>query len=257
VQRSLLPDLSAIASTAGFAAAARWEPCTYASGDYYDVVPLTDGRHLIVLGDVMGHGADASLTMAICRAQVRELARSFRRVDQLLLELDGYLRDNAPPRRGMSLFAAAFDGGDRVLEYASAGHPFPLLCRDDGVHDLPGRPGVLLGLPVLVGTACPRHELELAPGDRLLTFTDGLMEVPIDDAGTELGRSGLAELLGSLVDLDDEPLLDRLFEEVRTRDIGPAADDDRTALVFTVGGPSRQPRSVGSQARPLPFESRS
>ena len=102
VQRSLLPDLTAVDTHAAFRIEALWHPCTYASGDYYDVIPIDEFRHLIAVGDVMGHGAESSLMMAIARAQIRELARAFRRTDELLLNLDGYLRDNAPPKQGMA-----------------------------------------------------------------------------------------------------------------------------------------------------------
>ena len=106
VQRSLLPDLGAIDSQGRFRVEAAWEPCTYASGDYYDVVQIAKERFLFAVGDVMGHGAEASLMMAVARAQIREMARHFRRTDELLLNLDGYLRaqrslwpGNEPDRR--------------------------------------------------------------------------------------------------------------------------------------------------------------
>jgi hypothetical protein len=126
VQRSLLPDVSLLDTQGAFRIEALWQPCTYASGDYYDVIALDSYRYLIAVGDVMGHGAESSLMMAIARAQIRELARSFRRTDELLLNLDGYLRDNAPPKQGMSLVVSVYDRRDHVLEYSVAGHPFPV-----------------------------------------------------------------------------------------------------------------------------------
>jgi len=120
VQRSLLPDLTAVDTHAAFRIEALWHPCTYASGDYYDVIPIDEFRHLIAVGDVMGHGAESSLMMAIARAQIRELARAFRRTDELLLNLDGYLRDNAPPKQGMSLVVSVYDRREHVLEYSVA-----------------------------------------------------------------------------------------------------------------------------------------
>ena len=93
VQRSLLPDFATIDSHGRFRLEALWEPCTYASGDYYDVIQIGPERFLFAMGDVMGHGAESSLMMAVARAQIREMARHFRRTDELLLNLDGYLRD--------------------------------------------------------------------------------------------------------------------------------------------------------------------
>lgn len=234
VQRSLLPDLSGLDTHGAFRIEALWQPCTYASGDYYDVVVLDEFRHLIAIGDVMGHGAESSLMMAIARAQLRELARSFRRTDELLLNLDGYLRDNAPPKQAMSLVVAVFDRRDRALEYSVAGHPFPLLARGGEVRDLPGRPGIVLALPFLLGTGYERHETELESGDRLLFFTDGLFEVGVDEQGTQLGRAGLAATFGEVLASGASEPLQSLFDRVAAADVSDAADDDRSGLLVTI-----------------------
>jgi serine phosphatase RsbU (regulator of sigma subunit) len=234
VQRSLLPDLSQLDSQQAFHIEGLWQPCTYASGDYYDVIPIDAQRHLIAIGDVMGHGAESSLMMAIARAQIRELARAFRRTDELLLNLDGYLRDNAPPKQGMSLVVAVYDRLDHVLEYSVAGHPFPLLSRNGETSDLPGKPGIVLALPFLLGTGYERYETELVAGDQLLFFTDGLFEVAVDDTSTQLGRKGLAALFTDVVrDGHDAPLAE-LFRRVSAAEGSVAADDDRTGLLLTV-----------------------
>jgi len=234
VQRSLLPDLSALDPSIGFAAEAVWEPCTYASGDYYDVIALDADRHLIALGDVMGHGAESSLMMAIARAQIRELARGFRRTDELLLNLDGYLRDNAPPKQGMSLIVAVYDRRTHLLEYSAAGHPFPFVLRNGEVRDLPGKPGLLLALPFLLGGGYERREFELEPGDRLLLFTDGLYEVEVDEAGAQLGRVGLVALFDEVMRADEHDPLAELLHRIAAVDIAEHADDDRTALLLTL-----------------------
>lgn len=233
VQRSLLPDLAQLDPEGPLVAEAIWLPCTYASGDYYDVIPIDAHRTLVAIGDVMGHGAESSLMMAVARAQVRELARSFRRTDEVLLNLDGYLRDNAPPRQGMSLAVAVYDARQHLLEYSSAGHPFPLLLRGASASALPGRPGVLLALPFLVGAGYERRELVLEPGDRLLLFTDGLCEVTIDEAGRQLGADGLARLFAQVAATGEDGCLAALAGRVAALDRNATADDDRTALLLT------------------------
>jgi serine phosphatase RsbU (regulator of sigma subunit) len=234
VQRSLLPDLSQLDADGAFRIEGLWEPCTYASGDYYDVIPIDARRHLIAVGDVMGHGAESSLMMAIARAQIRELARSFRRTDELLLNLDGYLRDNAPPKQGMSLVVAVYDRQEHLLEYSVAGHPFPLLFRGGETSDLPGRPGIVLALPFLLGTGYQRYEAELEPGDHLLFFTDGLFEISLDTEGTQLGRQGLAALFADVLRVPTADALAELFARVANADSSDAADDDRTGLLLTI-----------------------
>lgn len=234
-QRSLLPDLTELPTDTGFSVEAIWEPCTYASGDLYDVVPIDADRYLFVIGDVMGHGAQSSLMMAIARAEINELVRSSRRTDELLLRLDGYLRDNAPPKQAMSVAIAAYNRTTRLLEYSCAGHPFPLLWRDGEVTTMDGRPGVLVGLPFQVGSGYERYEFVMEPGDRLLLMTDGLFEVVIDDQGAQLGTDGITALFGGVMaDGDGAHPLESLFTEVAELDIADEPDDDRTGLLITI-----------------------
>ena len=236
VQVSLLPDLTALQVPGKLRCEALWQPYSYASGDYYDVVPIDSHRFLFAIGDVMGHGAEASLTMAIARAQLRELARGFRRTDELLLNLDGYLRDNAPPRQGMSLAVAVLDLRRNILETSSAGHPPPLLLREERARELDASPGILLATPFLLGSGYKRVELSVQPGDWMLFYTDGLFEVTsgADGAGETLGRQGLAELFAAAVRERPEAPLVELAGRVAAYDGEDRAQDDRTALLVAL-----------------------
>ena len=236
VQSSLLPDLKAIDSLGRFRVEAVWEPCTYASGDYYDVIQIGPERFLFTMGDVMGHGAEASLMMATARAQIRELARHFRRTDELLLNLDGYLRDNAPSGQGMSLIVAALDTRTLVLEHSTAGHPPPLVLRAGAVSELETKPGILLALPMLLGVGYERLEDQLQPGDRLLFYTDGLYEIAHPSKGWEelLGADGLARLFGEVVRSGVEDFLRELLQRLRDFEKPLEPQDDRTALLLTL-----------------------
>jgi len=235
-QLSLLPDLGALETSGRLRCEALWQPCSYASGDYYDVVAIDSERFLFAIGDVMGHGAEASLMMAIARAQVRELARGFRRTDELLLNLDGYLRDHAPPRQGMSLVVAVLDLRRGVLEYSNAGHPPTLLLREGRVRELDSPPGILLATPFLLGSGYARVELPIRSGDRLLFYTDGLFEVTsgADGEGEPLGRRGLAELFTAAVRERSEAPLAELARRVAEYDGAVHAQDDRTALLVAL-----------------------
>jgi len=236
VQRSLLPELGAIDSHGRFRVEAVWEPCTYASGDYYDVVQIGPERFLLTVGDVMGHGAEASLMMAIARAQIREMARHFRRTDELLLNLDGYLRDNAPSGQGMSLIVAALDTRTLVLEHSTAGHPPPLLLRADAVSELGTSPGILLALPILLGIGYERLEAQLQPGDRLLFYTDGLYEVGHRTHGGDelLGPEGLANLFREVARSGTDNPLQDLMRRLRAFEEPLQPEDDRTGLLLTI-----------------------
>lgn len=86
----------------------------------------------------------------------------------------------------------------------------------------------------MVGKGYERTETELEPGDELLFFTDGLLEVTIDPEGTQLGRSGLAGLFDAISKARTDDLLAALFAEVARFDVTGEADDDRTAVLMTI-----------------------
>jgi hypothetical protein len=131
------------------------------SGDIYDVIALADGRILFWLGDVMGHGAQAAFTTAVADAQMKELARTFRRRDEIVLRLDGYLRDNAPRRYGMSLVVAVLDPRTGTVEVSAAGHAPPLHIRGGAASPMGVRPGMVLGMPFVGGRGYERIEVRL------------------------------------------------------------------------------------------------
>ena len=236
VQRSWLPDLESFNTLGGFRLEAIWEPCTYASGDYYDIIQIGPERFLFAMGDVMGHGAEASLMMAIAGAQIRELARHFRRTDELLLNLDGYLRDNAPAGQGMSLIVAALDTKTLVLEHSTAGHPPPLLLREGAVTEVETRPGILLSLPILLGVGYERLELQLRRGDRLLFYTDGFYEINHPQQGEKglLGGDKLARFFEEVSRRKPDGILPELLGCLRDLEKPLEPRDDRTALVVTL-----------------------
>jgi serine phosphatase RsbU (regulator of sigma subunit) len=179
----------------------------------------------------------AAISSAVVGAAEREPTRALRaiRVRTLLLNLDGYLRDNAPPRQGMSATVAALDTRRRLLEYSTAGHPPTLLLREGRVRELEAPPGILLATPFLLGSGYARLELPVRSGDRLLFYTDGLFEVTsgADGAGEPLGRRGLAELFAAAVLARPEAALQELARRVAEW-AGRPAEDDRTALLVAI-----------------------
>jgi len=150
-------------------------------GDWYDAVRLTDGRVVLSIGDAVGTGIEAAVTMAALRQAVRSVAAINADPGLILDAADAVMR-----RGGADRFATAwvgvFDPVTFTLEYASAGHPPPLLRTRDGVKEL-STGGVPLGLRA-------RGEGDLQTirvrwGSALLLYTDGLTEArrdPLDGA---------------------------------------------------------------------------
>ena len=180
----------------GFRFAARCRMSSHVGGDYCGFVALHDGRLALAVGDVEGHGLSSALLMANARASLlTSLWRGDRLVDAVA-QLNHLLLEEpaSAGNRFMTLLVGVLDGPRRRLGLLSAGHPMPLLLRDGR---LVRRPVYGSNIPVGVSSdLVPRMEepLELEPGDRVVMFTDGLLEAR-DPEGGELGLARLGECL--------------------------------------------------------------
>lgn len=214
LQRSLLPDLP---DPPGLTVHADYVPAHGAmsvGGDWYDVVEMGDGRVALSVGDVAGHGLAAAAVMGQLRSAVRSMALGCAAPVEALTQLDRFT-STLPGRPLATVVYAVLEPTGR-LRYAAAGHPPPLLVRADGstafLQD--GRSPLLGVEPV---EPRPEGSVELAPGDTLIIYTDGLVERPgdtIDDGLAALARQAggrardLAQLTKSLLATVSEPRRD-------------------------------------------------
>ncbi len=206
-------------------------------GDWYDSFRLGDGRTALVIGDVSGHDQEAAASMAQVRNLLRGIAHT--RPDapsQVLGALDRAMRDLGVDTYATAVLATIEDvpgiPGTRLLRWANAGHPAPLLVDPaGGVALLERSPELLLGLDP--ATRRTDHQVLLPPGATVLLYTDGLVE----HRGTSLddGSAWLVERVAGLVDLPLPDFCDELLAELS----GGAADD--VALLAIRARPAHQP----------------
>ncbi|GLW28800.1 SpoIIE family protein phosphatase [Actinoplanes regularis] len=188
-------------------------------GDWYDVIAVPDGPLYLVIGDVVGKGVQAAAAMGQLRNALRayvlegfDCGPSLSRLNRLV--------DTLGRRQFATVFCLRFDPHTRVMRYSSAGHPSPIVVT-------PGELGTFLhrtalGPPIgaLGEVPYPTREVQLAPGDRLLLYTDGLVE-----DRTQGIDSGLSELTADVAKPTEhvEDLLDTLLakasRQVRRDDI--------------------------------------
>jgi serine phosphatase RsbU (regulator of sigma subunit)/anti-sigma regulatory factor (Ser/Thr protein kinase) len=206
LQRSLLPQ--SLARTAAVEAASRYLPAARAGvgGDWFDVIPLSGMRVAMVVGDVVGHGIQASATMGRLRTAVRTLADIDLAPDELLTHLDDLVvrlsteagAEGTSGEVGATCLYAVYDPVSRRCALARAGHPPPVMLTPGGPPrqiDLPAGPPLGLG-----GLPFESVELALPEGTVLALFTDGLIENRERDvdANHELLCQALADSAGSL-----------------------------------------------------------
>jgi PAS domain S-box-containing protein len=151
-------------------------------GDFYDVFALDDGSWILVIGDVLGKGAEAAAVTALARYTVRAVAgRSPSPAATLAALNDEMLRQRNPDRRFVTAVLARLEphaGGGARLVVASGGHPPPVLLRASGEAEVVPCPGTLLG--VEHDARSFDREIELGPGDTLVLYTDGVTEARRD-----------------------------------------------------------------------------
>ena len=198
VQRTYQPE-HLVRSLGTLEAAGLNQLCEDASGDYYDVFDLPEGRVAVVIGDVSGHGLGAARVMAQARALLRAFAETIEGLDHVLNLLNDSLTRDMAAGRFMSLFVAVADPSTGAVEWHSAGHPPPMLWRaaTGAVEKLEPR-GRVLGVMEDAGYG-PAPRLELAPGDVLLLHTDGATEA-MDPQGTMLLEEGLEAAFARVAD---------------------------------------------------------
>ncbi len=227
LQRSLLSEPPDVA---GCEVQVRYQPAAevmQVGGDWYDVVPQSDGATMLVVGDVMGHDSVAAAAMAQLRGLMRGLAWSGGGPCDVLTQADGAIDGLALGVTATALLARLEP--DALLCWSSAGHPPLMLLRPDGtVHELVADEADLL-LGVDRDTKRNEHALPLSPGMTLLLYTDGLIERRGEGLDTGLAR--LRSVLTSLTGLPLPELCDQLLERMRD-----GADDDIALLALRYTG---------------------
>ncbi|MEU2432506.1 SpoIIE family protein phosphatase [Streptomyces sp. NPDC007861] len=228
LQRSLLPQQPP-PNVTGLEVAARYQPAGAAGevgGDWYDILPLGGERTALVVGDVMGSGIKAATAMGQLRTATRTLsaldldpAQVLRHLDAITIGLESYIA---------TCLYALYDPHQAQCTIATAGHLPPVLMR-------PGRRPELLELPTgaplgVGGVAFRAVTVDLDPGDRLVLYTDGLVETRDQDIDVRL------DVLLGLLDSPRpglEETCDRLLESLRP---GTGQDDVALLIACVTGG---------------------
>ncbi len=171
VQASLIPRT--IPNLEGWQFAVHWQPAREVSGDFYDFIPLADGRLGFVIGDVTGKGVPAALMMATTRSLMRGVIRQYDSPGKILERLNELLYADMPVNTFTTVFYAILDPVTGHLLYANSGHDLPYHRSADRVMRLTAT-GVPLGL--MPEIQYEEKETTIVPGDSLLFYSDGLIE---------------------------------------------------------------------------------
>jgi serine phosphatase RsbU (regulator of sigma subunit) len=222
LQRAVLPER--LPQVAGWSTAVQYHPAgrTDAGGDFYDVLVLDDGRLAMFVGDVMGRGVAAASVMAQMRSAIRTLVAVDPDPSAVLAGMDRVF-DALHLEQLVTMVYAVADPSLDQLQVINAGHPPPVLLAADGQIELVEHPSTLI-LGVGGGHRAVRSA-EFRAGDRLLLYTDGLVERRGEEA--ESAEARLIAALQTPRAGDLEEWLSAVVEELRD----PTRDDDVAALL--------------------------
>jgi serine phosphatase RsbU (regulator of sigma subunit) len=221
-----LPDLPS------WHVAAFYRPARTVGGDFYDFIPLPDGRVMFVVGDVTDKGIPAALVMASTHALLRDAAPRLISPGQVLGHVNDLLFADIPAHMFVTCLALVLDPVSGEVEFANAGHDVPYVRTQGGVTELRAR-GMPLGL--MPGMEYEEKSFQFEPGDCALLHSDGLAEAHAPDREM-FGFPRVAELVGK--GPSGEALIDLCLTEL-TSFTGPDHEqEDDITLVSLQRSPS-------------------
>ena len=196
-------------------------------GDVYDFLTLDDGRLAVVLGDVTGHGVEATADMAMAKFVFRALAREHPEPGDFLAATNDVIVDEIAPSKFITMAYLAVDGVRGEVACASAGHPAPRLVLPDGTVRGLDASGLVLGIDA--GQVYEEVRAELPSGAVIVVYTDGVIEARRD--GELYGVERLDALLAERRALAPRALAAAVTEDCRSW-AGGELDDDVAVVVI-------------------------
>jgi serine phosphatase RsbU (regulator of sigma subunit) len=228
MQRSLLPrtkpELPGLELGAIYASSARVE----VGGDVYDFLTLPDGRLAVALGDVTGHGIDATADMAMTKFVFRSLAREHPEPGEFLAFANEVAVGELAAEKFVTMACLAIDPASGTVVAASAGHPQPRLVRADGTVEPLDVRGLALGIESQQTYGEARAQLE--PGSLIVLYTDGVVEARGAD-GDFWGHEHLDASLSAHRSLSADEIAERTIASCREFAGGDLEDDCAIVVV--------------------------
>jgi serine phosphatase RsbU (regulator of sigma subunit) len=227
IQQRLLPPASA--ELGGARVLAHVQSVAEIGGDYYDYLPVPDGRAAIVVGDVSGHGLPTGLLVAMAKAALGTLIETGLTGSPLFARLNELIHRSTDSRSYMTLALFVYDSSTRRGELTNAGQLAPYRISNGKVESL-SLPSFPLGASAR--SEFPTGAWEFAREDRLVLLTDGLVEC-VSPAGDPFGFERFEAIL-SRESGSPEALQAAILGEVEAHTGGAPPDDDRTLVIVTL-----------------------
>ena len=229
IQQSLLPKVRP--QIAGFEVAGWSRTADDTGGDFYDWKRLPDGRWVVVLADVTGHGIGPAILASVCRAYSRASFNVRDPLETMLKNINQSFAEDLTPERFATFVAVVCKEGSDQLELLSAGHgPIFVYSSDSQSLRLMDAQALPLGILPDLWEAAPAS-LGMKPGDIVLLITDGFFEWE-NSAGEQFGTERLAAVVREFSNREPEVIIAELYDSVRNFADGSPQQDDLTAVLI-------------------------
>ncbi len=228
IQQGYLPKAPPVIQ--GFDIAGWNQPADETGGDYFDWQLVDDGRTMVSVADVTGHGIGPALCMAACRPSARAIFASEPELRSAFASLNRLLYEDLPSEKFVTLAAGLLNPEEATLELISAGHG-PLLfylSAEDRFRNYDAQ-GLPLGLMPEACYSSP-HTLKFAHGDILALVTDGFIEWA-NSQGEEFGQNRLKEVIRANRNQPATTIISELYSSIVDFAGSAPQQDDLTALI--------------------------
>ncbi len=230
IQSSILPVLPP--RLAGVDLAHAYLPASEVGGDFYDVLALDDGRLVLAVGDVAGHGVSSGLVMSAVKSALAVQVTFDPEVEAVFATLNRMVFQSARRRLIATLCYALLDPVRREMVFASAGHLYPYLLGSDGRVRALASTAYPLGVREHLEIAVTKERL--ASGDTVVLLSDGVVEARPEGSTELYGFERLEESLRRLAGESVEQIREGVLADL-SRFVGPAPrEDDQTLLVLRI-----------------------
>jgi len=231
VQRMFLPISRP--SIPGLEIAGMMQPVRGVGGDYYDYIPINEHTIQVVIADVAGKGVPAALLMAATAAAVQLEVSEKRGLLDVVNRLNNGIHSVSDGNRYVTLVLANIDALSRSFRYVNCGHN-PALLFQAKTRDVIPMNSSCFPVGMFDSEACEVNRADLAAGDILVLYTDGITEAE-NSQGEEFGMERLSAVIRRDSSLSAEEILSNIFQSAEEFCQGVGFEDDATALVVKCG----------------------
>jgi len=208
--------------------AATYIPCKEMSGDFYDIIPMKDGKWAFIMADVSGKSIPAAMLMSNFQASVRTIFQFSDNLAWIMENLNQMIMRQTSADRYITVFAAIYDSHSGVLDYVNAGHNPPFILKKSKEFTLLNKGGIFLG-------AFPweyeKTGLKLENDDLLVIYTDGLVEA-MNEKEEEFELERLKQLVKANQHQKLSELKETIIEAVRDHVGSQQLEDDFTLMLI-------------------------